>query len=690
MGVVNPERFMAEVLPDILAKQDAEPYRARLFVIGCDHFIASPRLPWLAEQIAARVGHPVRVGSLEEMAARVRASGAELAVVRGEQRDPCLAVCPASVCGTRIPLKQANQQVEQLLLGVAEPLQAFAALAGNGADRAHLRWGWRLLAQNHPHDSIPGCSIDAVHREMFTRFARARMVAVDAAQRGAKRLAAALDPASRGELGSIGIISLAGGRSRLRLRLHGADPTMPRFRLVTPDGQDVAFTVLRRGREYVYYHRLQDAFATVAATAFVHLVAPRAWVDERRAHPQTFVLPYVDIELEVDMPRAGYQILRLEPATPAQWRAVRRAGPTTTQQAAIANDYLRVWAGGDGLFLTDQATGRTYGPIGFSHAGEAGDEYTAFPVPEPPVRFAPDPDQARVETDGLGEQLILPISVQVPARLRADRRGRTGRVRLDGRLAVRLIQDRAELGLSLVNRARDYDLRLVAHVPGAVTAHCGAPFGVEDRAFEVSHSSPTAPQQALPDFPMRGWVAAQAPDSGGLAVLARGLYEAAVRRVADGVELAPTLLRGVGYLSRADLETRPGDAGPAIATPDAQCLGPQHWDLALLPFGPGTLDTVPARAEEFLRPAAAFPVQWSAGRASAARTLFTGDERLVVSALKPADEGPGIMLHAYNPTAGTHLAAVPGTRARLDETPAAADGPLGPFAIAAWKLDPAE
>jgi hypothetical protein len=62
----------------------------------------------------------------------------------------------------------------------------------------------------------------------------------------------------------------------------------------------------------------------------------------------------------------------------------------------------------------------------------------------------------------------------------------------------------------------------------------------------------------------------------------------------------------------------------------------------------------------------------------------------VVSALKPADEGPGIMLHAYNPTAGTHLAAVPGTRARLDETPAAADGPLGPFAIAAWKLDPAE
>src|SRR5205823_6363882 len=98
--------------------------------------------------IAERVGHPVEVGPLEEMAARLRRDGVaqKLPVIYGEQRDPCLAVCPASISGTRIPqIKQTNQRVEAMLLGLAEPLQALAELNGSGADRAHLRWAWRLL-----------------------------------------------------------------------------------------------------------------------------------------------------------------------------------------------------------------------------------------------------------------------------------------------------------------------------------------------------------------------------------------------------------------------------------------------------------------------------------------------------------------------------------------------------------------
>jgi mannosylglycerate hydrolase len=286
----------------------------------------------------------------------------------------------------------------------------------------------------------------------------------------------------------------------------------------------------------------------------------------------------------------------------------------------------------------------------------------------------------------LGERLVLPIAARVPARLGADRRSRIGQVRLDGRLTVRLTGRRVDLRLTLVNRARDFDLRLIAHTPGAVSARSGAPFGVEDRAFEVAHTTPGAAQLALPDFPMRGWLAALAPDGAGLAVLARGIYEAAVRRAQDGVDLAPTLLRGVGYLSRGDLETRPGHAGPAVATPDAQCLGPQAWDLALLPFGPGESDLLPVAAEQFLRPPAAFPVQWSAGGGPAARDLFAGDPRLVVSALKPAEEGDGAVVHAHNPTGAPAAAEVRGARIRLDETPAPADATLGPFVVAAWKL----
>ncbi|MEO8286103.1 MAG: hypothetical protein ABI670_06670 [Chloroflexota bacterium] len=691
VGVVDPERFMTEVLPDIVARQNREPYPHRLFVVGCDHFIASPRLPWLADQIAQSVGHPVEIGSLDEMVELVRPYGDGLITLRGEQRDPCLTVCPASVCGTRVPLKQANQQVEALMLGLAEPLQAFAELTGGGSDRAHLRWGWQLLAQNHPHDSIPGCSTDEVHREMVTRFARARMVAVDAAQRGAKRLARSLAPSVRGELGAIGVVGLTGGVGRLRLRLHGSDAgKMPPFRLVKPDGAEVPFVVLRRGKDYIYYHRLEDAFTTAAKAGYAHIAATQEWIDAHRLRPDAYQVPFADIEMELEAPRAGYTILRIERARDGWAGGASSVDRAASQRAEIENEQLRVWAEESGLFIEQKESGRRFGPVYFSHAGEAGDEYTAFPVPGRPVLFAPDPSRAHVTQDGLGERLELPVRVNVPARLKVDRRTRTGHVRLDGTMAVRLVGGRAEIDLVLVNRARDYDLRLIAHVPGAETARSGASFGVEDRAFEVTHSSPTAPQQWLPDFPIRGFVSAQDASGAGLAVLARGLYEAAVRRVEGGVDLAPTLLRGVGRLSREDLDTRPGHAGPEIATPDAQCLGEQSWQLALLPFGPGELDRVPALTEQFLRPPIDFPVQWSKGSGPAEMSLFSGDPLLVVSTLKPSQDGEGASLHAHNPTSGERMGYVDGQRTRLDEMPSQASGALRPFEVAAWRIEPWE
>ena len=40
-----------------------------------------------------------------------------------------------------------------------------------------LTHAWKMLMQNHPHDSICGCSVDEVHREMVTRFAKSRQLA---------------------------------------------------------------------------------------------------------------------------------------------------------------------------------------------------------------------------------------------------------------------------------------------------------------------------------------------------------------------------------------------------------------------------------------------------------------------------------------------------------------------------------
>ena len=66
--------------------------------------------------------------------------------------------------------------MQTLLESYAEPLSVFASLVGARYPAGELRHAWKTLLQNHPHDSICGCSIDAVHEENMTRFARARQV----------------------------------------------------------------------------------------------------------------------------------------------------------------------------------------------------------------------------------------------------------------------------------------------------------------------------------------------------------------------------------------------------------------------------------------------------------------------------------------------------------------------------------
>ena len=77
----------------------------------------------------------------------------------------------------RVYLKQANARVQTLLEKRAEPLATFAWMLGAPYPAEELRYAWKTLLQNHPHDSICGCSIDPVHEENMTRFARAEQVA---------------------------------------------------------------------------------------------------------------------------------------------------------------------------------------------------------------------------------------------------------------------------------------------------------------------------------------------------------------------------------------------------------------------------------------------------------------------------------------------------------------------------------
>jgi mannosylglycerate hydrolase len=87
-------------------------------------------------------------------------------VIEGELLDNSTSFILPGVWSARLYLKQANHQLEHRLTRFIEPL-----LVLSGLSEPHLlQTAWQQLLLNHPHDSICGCSIDAVHRANEARF----------------------------------------------------------------------------------------------------------------------------------------------------------------------------------------------------------------------------------------------------------------------------------------------------------------------------------------------------------------------------------------------------------------------------------------------------------------------------------------------------------------------------------------
>lgn len=78
---------------------------------------------------------------------------------------------------SRYDLKSANDTCQTLLEFYGMPCSAIDEIKGSDYLYSYITYAYSLLLQNHAHDSICGCSIDAVHQEMLTRFLKVRHTA---------------------------------------------------------------------------------------------------------------------------------------------------------------------------------------------------------------------------------------------------------------------------------------------------------------------------------------------------------------------------------------------------------------------------------------------------------------------------------------------------------------------------------
>jgi alpha-mannosidase len=561
--------------------RDFYPDEPVLAMCGTDHMEPAAELAEVVEGSGA-----AEVMTLADYMASVDGAAAEQRW-QGELRSGAHANLLMGTISARIDLKAAMARAERALTRYAEPFQA---LYGRAWPERFLDLAWRRLIENSAHDSICGCSADEVSAQVLVRCAEAEQIADGLADQAAAEVAA------RAPRGSLVVLNPSPERRPDLVELDCAIPEdWADVALEFPDGalvgtqeidrnEPLVHTDEVRGREVqawltrrlhgreLFHRRLNSvAIEDRRLTLDVDDEDDPLWLDveQLRQEIETATELGADEIWEVRIVARPRRTLAAQiSAPPLGWTSVRpvqRAGavenPVVASHDSLENGLLRIAVADDGAFALNGVQG-----IGRLVEGQdAGDSYNYAP-PEPD-ELVDTPDQVHIQQVAVGP-------VRGELRITSSYRWQDVPVEVTTTVELRAGEPFCRIRVSFDNQCADHRLRF--HVPlpeRAATSAAEGQFAVVERGLEAEGGYGEVP---LPTFPAYGFV-----DAGGIAVLLDHVME--YELVDGGRELALTLLRSIGLISRSAHPFRDDPAGPEVAIPAAQCRGPWSVGFALFP-----------------------------------------------------------------------------------------------------------
>jgi len=548
-GMVPDEPFQLDTaLAALLDLIDFEkkrcPTPSLLIFDGGDHMEAEPKTPELVNQANAVLKDvQITFSHLEGFVEDLREQRDRITkVFQGELREPGRVGDDAwlipGVLSSRIPLKQANARCENELCLWAEPFSAFATRLGRAYPHGFLNVAWRHLLQNHAHDSVCGCSIDQVHKDMEYRFDQAHRIASRVSAETLRHLAHRMKR-PQSEPRDICVVVFNTGAEAVDAPVD--------LTLAFPSGIETTFQEWF-GYETKIAFRLYDDRGDELPYQYVAQRLDRAGY---RRSPRKFPAPWkhhqVDITVPIRIPPFGYTSIICRPVA----GPTRYLGSMLVDDHTIENECLRVRVQPNGtLSLFDKRTNQTYdGLLTFEDRADIGDGWfhgTAV-NDECYSSIASAADVALV-ADGIHKATLkITLRMGVPAEFRFDRmaRGAPGQpLVITSFVTLRRGGDRLEVRTLVENTVRDHRLRVLLPTGAdADTYFADGAFDVLERPIALRSDNAEYKELEVETRPQYTWTAVldrTAPR--GLAVISTGQPESAVRDL-PGRPIALTLFR---------------------------------------------------------------------------------------------------------------------------------------------------
>jgi len=624
-----------------------------LIMNGADHILPQRKLPDIIKIMSElRPNDKFIHDSPENYINSVKPSNKQFPPIHGELRFGYRhSYVLQGVHSTRMYLKQMNTHCQRLLERWAEPFSAIALSNGFPDTRAFIEQSWKYLLQNHPHDSICGCSIDSVHKEMITRFNKSSQIAESVISNNLKLLAFGdsekpapdnkeylflFNPSHfpRSEAIECHIdlvikrIPIGQGSS---VKDKAVKESNRSFKLIDSDGKEVPFQILSAEEVYSRTDNKYSGPSQKIVKRF-HLVIDRK-----------------------DIPALGFKAFRIEECS----KSPKFKGSIQCAKNRIENEFLAIDIKKDGsVFVLDKETGVKYGPLNiFEDSADVGDEYNYSYPPHDKYYYSTQfkPVIKAIDSGPLRGVIEITHKMNLPESATKDETGRAKDKKplvIMTRIILSKGAKRVDFQTCINNNIKDHRLRACFEL-GETTkeSFADSAFHIVRREHKDYNPADFKLEAPSKTHPMQEFVSIRSSKGKrAFSLIANGLPEYELKLDKKGT-LALTLLRCVGKLSGSKLATRKGgDAGWKNDTPDAQCQGMFEAEYSFFPhsadetWGETFIETEKHNLKMVCLQGATNqkPQEYSFASLEPSSVRF--------SSLKPAQDGRGLIMRYWNPT----------------------------------------
>lgn len=436
-------------------------------------------------------------------------------------------------------LKKANDQCQSRLEKVVEPMLAMGAMTGYACPQSYVETAYRYLLQNHPHDSICGCSLTQVHKDMEYRFDQVREICdtLEADFMWEKQRPYLMKSE---ELDTHGVLTVYNTLPFARDGVIEADLLMKRnypaayaepfgyetlnsFRILDSEGRELPYQIVNIYRNF--FNRVKDQYAQRT--------------DRYR------------VAFRAVLPAGGKSEFRIVPSeTPSRYLRQMVSGDDYME-----NPHLCVTITGNGeLNILDKKTGKTYeNQLRLMDDSEIGDGWFHASCREDRVVYSTGVPAVIEKTEcgmvrtsfRITKELILPAEIfRNESSFR--RGGRTIACQAVFDISLGADERAVDVKLRFDNQAKDHRLRLsMPTYTEGDTYFAGQAFYCCERPTAINYDSETWYEPEVREKAMNGIVGKRCADGTGLAFVSMsGLHECAAADDKNGT-IAVTLLRSI-------------------------------------------------------------------------------------------------------------------------------------------------